>query len=278
MAYEEIKAVAPEARVTHGGLAYVDPALRPAEVQAANPPDFDIRFLDQMLLFGACDVIDFVGYHWFLDYPWQPAGPERHASVLRSMRQNSCHKPIWITETYRLSLPEEPETEAKQVRFLTREILDVLVQPEVERIYWYGWVDFPKGVADKETTFQRGLVNRDRSPKRGLQVLKQTIAHTNGIAQDLSNADVVAWRFSWPRSDVWHVIAWSRHADRSGRLVLPVGKLGREAGVRARLFTDRALDEGRCCDLIRLPVTEDATVILDVGGDSVFVTVGDSGP
>ncbi|MCB0217632.1 MAG: hypothetical protein KDH92_13405 [Chloroflexi bacterium] len=272
-AREEILAVDPGARITHGGLAYVDPYDRPAEVQAGQAPDFDIHFLDDFLLSGGCDSVDFFSYHWFLDYPWQPGGAERHARLRSTLRRYGCPKPIWITETFRLSTPDEPDPqEMRQVEFLTREIFEILAQPDLERIYWYGWVDFPKGVAGQFTQAQRGLVTRERRAKLGLQVLPHTISHSNGIPEDLSDDRVALYRFSWPRSGRQHLVAWSK-TGRSERVELPTPAMAR-AGITARIFDRASLEAGRCCTRIAL-VPSMGRIVLDLGSAPVFITVGE---
>ncbi len=268
----EILAVDPDARITLGGLAYVDPFARPPEVQAERAPDFDIHFMDDFLLAGGCEVIDFVGYHWFLDYPWQPPGAQRHARLRDTMRRYGCRKPFWITETFRLTTPYEADAqEWKQVDFLSREIWEMLAQADIERIYWYGWVDFPPGTEGQMTEAQRGLVDQHRQAKQALQVLPYTIAHSNGIPEDLSTDRVAAFRFRWPRSGRQHLVAWSK-TGRTEAWSLPAPAAAR-VGRSARIFDAASLAAGRCCRVFEPPLRE-GRIELELGAEPVFLELG----
>lgn len=261
-AYTSIKIVTPSVRVTHGGLAYVDSF-------AYNLNSFDIRFLDRLLAAGGGRYFDFLNYHWFLDYPYQPPGPERHRQAVATLARHGFVKPVWITETYRVTQPEVPDTYVTQVRFLAQEILPMLALPDVERIYWYGWVDYPPDVADQRGQGQRGLSDGQHRPKPGLAVLPHTIRHTNGAGTDISTSRVRAWRFTWPRSGETHVVAWSA-SGKAVRWEAPVD-IGRRA--TARVFSFAKIMAGQCCAEVSLPV-DDGRLVLDLGPDPVFVEIG----
>lgn len=260
-AYQEVKAVDPAIPVTLGGLAYVDSF-------AYGRDDFDIGFLDALLAAGAGPYFDFFNYHWFLDYPFQPPGPERHARAMATLRRHGYVKPVWITETTRLTDTAIPASEARQVRFLTQEIFEMLALPEIARVYWYGWVDYSP--ADpSQTSTQRGIVYHDGRAKAALRVLPETIRHSNGRAEDLSTEEAVIWRFTWPRSATAHLVAWSRDG-RPRRTSLPI-PFGQRATLRR--FDLAALQAGRCCGERPLPAAGSA-LALDLDGEALFVEIG----
>ena len=272
IAYQAIKAVDPDALVTHGGLAYVDPSLRPEEVQAVYPPDFDIDFMEKLLLVGGGEYFDFINYHWFPDYPWQPTPVQRHRKLMKVLAAYGYAKPAWLTETYRLSLPADRDSEMRQVEFLTRELVPLLAEPEIESVFWYGWVDMPQGVADQEGDWQRGIINRNRQPKLAFQVLKNLIQHSNGIPSDVSTDEVQAYRFDWPRSAQSHLIAWSK----SGALADYEFEAPARArqGTLARVFTGEKIKAGECCIEVPIPVGENDRIRLQVGRDTIFLSMG----
>ncbi len=261
-AYTSIKIVTPKVLVTHGGLAYVDSFKY-------GLGGFDIRFLDRLLAAGGGRYFDFFNYHWFLDYPFQPPGPERHRQAVATLARHGFVKPVWITETYRVTQPEVPDTYVTQVRFLTQEILPMLALPDVERIYWYGWVDYPPDVADQRGQGQRGLVDGLHRPKPGLAVLPHIIRHTNGIGTDRSTKRISAWQFTWPRSGETHVVAWSANG-KAVQWQVPEAP-GRRATVRS--FSFARVMAGQCCAERTLPV-DDGRLVLDLGVDPVFAEIG----
>ncbi len=261
-AYESVKAVDPRMRVTLGGLAYVDG-------RSSGRNDFDIEFLDQLLAAGGGPYFDFFNYHWFPDFPFQPAGYVRHRVVTATLARYGYPKPIWLTETNRLVVPWGPTPEADQIRFLTQDILDVLAFSNIERIYWYGWKDYPPTVPDQVGMPQRGLIRADGSPKPALQVLPHVIRHTNGNGEGIPASRIHAYRFDWPRAAETHVIARSTD-NRSASLTIPA-TAGRRVTIRS--FPVAAVLAGRCCNerVVELP---GGLFNLDVGPDPVFVEVG----
>ena len=132
-AREEIKAVAPRSIVTLGGLAYV-----------STIPGFHPEFLDRFLALGGGELIDVMNLHWFPDIPTEAAGITKFAAMRASLAAHGkADLPIWITETYRLTQNADPDSPRRQMLFLTRDLVQILAIPQVQRVYWYGWVDFP---------------------------------------------------------------------------------------------------------------------------------------
>jgi len=253
-AYEEIKSVDPAARVTLGGLA--------------NADIFDIfhmDFLERLLESGGGEYFDFLNYHWFPDVPGQPDGPEKLRRLRDTLRRHGYDMPVWLSETYRLSHPMEPDGEAGQVRFLNRELIEVLADPAVERVYWYGWLDFRPEWKAQPWHPDRGLLRADRSDKPALLVLEELIRLASGRPSDASTARVGVIRFSWPRQPDG-VVAWSlTGATESLRLAAPPG-----ARAVITSFPLEMLLAGRCCARVEA-VEAGGAVTLDVGPDSVFV-------
>ncbi len=257
MAYEEIKAVDPDVLVTHGGLAYAD--LRNM---------FHMDFLDKLLEAGGGDYFDFLNYHWFPNVPYQVSGPEKHRSLTDTLARHGVRKDVWLTETYRLTFPQDPVGSQRwQIRFLTTELVEMLAFGDLTRVYWYGWVDFPPGYKDPDLP-QRGLVRHDHTPKTALPILPYVVSHTNGQPVDISTRDVVAVRFVSPGGRRDHAIAWSRDGSPSV-LTLPAGQ-GERAWARVHEFPEEMLLAGRCCaEYIVHP--KDGVFRFEVGPDSLFI-------
>lgn len=253
-AREEIRARTPDALVSLGGLANAD-----------LYDMFHMDFLDGFLDAGGGDDIDFLSYHWFPDVPHQVTGPEKLRRLRQSLARHGCDRPIWLTETYRLTWPADPHGEASQIRFLSRELVEVLADPAVERVYWYGWLDYPDSLRRDPNEAHRGIVRSDHSPKAALSMLPWVITHTNGRAVDISTRAVQAWRFSLPGQPV-SVIAWSRTASQEP-LRIPAAT-GTTADVT--YFPEPMLLEGRCCAHVEVP-EEGGEVTLWVGSDTLFV-------
>jgi hypothetical protein len=234
-AYEEIKAVDPDAKVAYGGLA-----LQPWEDR------FHLDFMDRFLEAGGSAYYDVDNYHWFAhlsDIPGQPRGPEKHGWLMAALaRHGAAGRPVWLTETYRLTRPSQPETEADQVRFLTREIVEMLALPEIERVYWYGWVDYPSGIGDSDQ-IGRGLIRPDRTPKPATDVLAHVVAATNGVPHDESTDAVWATRFSRRLTAREYVIAWSR--DQGTHTYEFAGLADQVALVRS--YSPQVVMAGECC-------------------------------
>lgn len=261
-AYESVKSVDPAMRVTLGGLAYVDG-------RASGRNDFDIDFLEDLLVAGGGPYFDFFNYHWFLDFPFQPSGPIRHRMAMATLARYGYPKPVWITETNRLTMPDNPASEVQQIRFLTQEIVEMLALPEIQRVYWYGWKDYPPTVPDQVGMPQRGLIRADGKAKPGLLVLPHVIRHTNGIGQSLTIGRQQAWQFAWPRAAESQIVAWST-AGRPAPLDLPVAA-GRRATVRT--FAPSAVMAGSCCGE-RVVELRDGRIRLEIGPDPVFIEIG----
>jgi hypothetical protein len=262
-AYEEIKAVSPKVPVTLGGLANADLS----HVDGVGYAMFDMGFLDALLAAGGGPYFDFLSYHWFPDVPGQLSGVEKLRALLATLARHGSPKRAWLTETYRLSYPAEAMGDFRQVRFLTREILPVLAVPELERIYWYGWVDIPARYKSAPQVPDRGLVRADYTVRPALSVLPYVVDYTNGAPADISTGQVTAYRFSWPREADEYVVA---AADAGGGpLSLPV-----HSGTRAdaTFFPAAMLMSGRCCG--SATVAEDhGRIDLFVGDDPLFVAM-----
>jgi hypothetical protein len=198
-AHEEIRAADPEALITFGNLAY-----------AFNVPTFHVDFLEQFLAAGGGPYFDYLGYHWFPNLGDQPSGPEKVRMLVETMARHGLRKPLWLTETYRLTFPAVDWSPKLQVEFLTKELVEVLAAPQIARVYWYGWVDFPLDYKKSPEDADRGIVTRDHVPKPALQVLPHTVRVTTGRPEDISTEAVVAFRFSAPGAGGEHVVAWSR--------------------------------------------------------------------
>lgn len=262
-AYEEIKSVDPDATVTHGGLAYVD------LFDHFGYDLFHMDFLDRFLQAGGGAYIDLFNYHWFpdVDPRYQPPGPERHRQLMAKLRRHEGEMPVWLTETYRLSDPTSAEGELRQIDFATREIVEMLAFPEIERVYWYGWVDFPARFKPDGDAPDRGAVRADHSPKPVLSVLPYTILFTAGRPEDISTADVQAYRFTWPRSVYEFVIAWTR---RPGDATFAVRAAPDSQGLALFFPRDPKLE----IPGIQAEVEEHGGVIeIDVGPDPVFLFI-----
>jgi hypothetical protein len=145
----------------------------------------------------------------------------------------------------------------------------MLAFPDIERVYWYGWKDYPSTVADQVGKPQRGLVRADGSPKPALQVLPHLIRHTNGSGQAIPAGRVAAWRFGWPRAAETHIIAYATGSQAAQLTVAIVA--GRRASLRS--FPLAAVMAGQCCSP-RVVELRAGRLELNIGPDPVFVEVG----
>ena len=267
-AYEEAKAVHPDIPVTLGGLAFAD----------VNGW-FDMSFLDALLASGGGAYFDFLGYHWFANlrdsFPDLPSGPDKLRQLDAILAGHGASMPIWLTETYRFSNPGDRESRARQVDFLSKELVEVMALGRVERVYWYGWVDFPASFS----TSERGLVDEAYQAKPALSVLPHIIELAKGPVVDLSSEDFIAYRFAGANGGRGAIIAWSRHGadlrfafeslDEAEKL--PTGQLQ-----FIRIDPNLAL-EGTCCEPQNgagLAETPD----LEVGRNAVIIRTFDPGP
>jgi len=254
-AYEEIKAVDPTVPVSFGSLGHA--------------PGFRLDMLDRYLEVGGGEVMDYLGLHWFPDAKYDPPdGLQRYRMLVATMRSHGYDKPVWLTETYRLTHPEIPETEARQIDFVTKDLVEMVAQPEMERVYWYGWIDLPEELFDGVDDYERGLVRSDRTPKPALRILPDTMAATAGQTRNISTMEVIAFRFTRPRSGTDYVIAWGRDG-RGAELVLPVAP---GTTVTAVSYPPEMLMDGRCCDVAELR-EEGGVVTVAVDEDARFVRV-----
>lgn len=253
-AYEEIKAVDPDATVTLGGLANAD---------IFNM--FHMDFLEKLLAAGGGRYIDVLNYHWFPDVPGQVSGPEKLRRLQATMAAHGLRRPAWLTETYRLTYPAGERGEASQIRFLGQELVEVLANPDLERVYWYGWVDFPPALKAEPWHPDRGIVRATHVPKAAFEMLPYAIAYTNGAPQDLSTPGVAAYRFAWPRREP-RIVAWSRTGTTEPfRLEAPRG-----SRAVATYFPVDMLLGGDCCGRAIVP-GDDGGIFLEVGADSLFL-------
>lgn len=258
LARQEIKDAHPWALVSHGGLAFT--GVR---------GQFHRDFLDRLLAEGGGDLVDYVGYHWFPDLkrfqPGEPTGVEKYREVRATMGSQGVAKPVWLTETYRLTVEGDRGSEVGQVEFLTKELPQVLAAGEIKRVYWYGWADYAHlGSGER----QRGLVRSDRSPKPALAVLPHTIRCTNGSPADISTERVVAYRFTPASSTGYWVVMWSRDGSPA-ELQIPAA-----AGQRAEVVVPATvLAAGEVAPPTEIGVL-DGRLSIPVGAESAFVTVG----
>ncbi len=254
LAYEEIKAVDPDARVALAGLAYV------LDVQ-----DFVPDFFDELLAAGGGAFFDVANFHWFPDLAQPLTGPQRVRRLLADMARHGQAKEVWITETFKLTFTGDTASEARQAPFLTRELVEVLGMPEVDRVYWYGWMDFPPGYGNVPQ-YQRGLVRGSHQPKAAFPVLPYTIQYTAGEPETVSQDSVAAYRFRRVRAGEDFLVAWSRDGQTHRyTIAVPAGTVA-----KVTTFPDELLILGRCCPT-RTVAAQDGVLTLDVGLDAVFV-------
>lgn len=256
----EIKAVSPTAVVTLGGLAYV-----------STVPGFHPEFLDRFLDLGGGDAIDVMNLHWFPDIPTEPSGTRKFAAVRASLAAHGKGDlPIWITETYRLTQNADPDSFRRQMRFLTGDLLEILAIPQVQRVYWYGWVDFPAAFKAQPTDPDRGLVTSAYEGKPALKVLPLAIAQTDGRGEDLSTERYALLRFQAPRAAEIHYVAWSK-TGQAERVLIPARG---ERQARAQLFPWEAVKApgAQLPPLVTIGADGDGHA-LEVGTEPIFVTV-----
>jgi hypothetical protein len=163
-----------------------------------------------------------------------------------------------------------PDTgEREQIRFLSRELPQILRFPEIERIYWYGWRDFPVGYRS-ENLPQRGLVTVDHEPKPGLLVLPYVISHSHGWPFDILDTRVEAIRYSWQGARNDKIIAQLR-VGTSAVLQVQQGDKGLPwADVVS--FPEEMLLAGECCKEERV-FPKKGLFYFRVGEDALFITL-----
>jgi len=195
-AYEEIKAVDPNATVMMGGLAY-----------AVFDKWFIKDFFDNFLAAGGAAYTDVVGFHWFpYRQPWATAA-EKAAELRSIMARHGVSKPLWLTETYMWDRENDTDTRDLRVAFITQELPRALGSGAVDRIYWFGFWDFNPAIS----TFDRGLTTVDHRPKPGLKVFEITarFVRSHPLPPRRMPPGVEAYRFVQPQEgrETWAV--WS---------------------------------------------------------------------
>jgi hypothetical protein len=259
-AAEEIRSADPDALVTYGGLAYQDWAR-----------SFNMDFIDGLLAAGAGTAIDFHNYHSFAHFwsmPGQPTGVGKHESLIARLRPyGEDAKPVWLTETYRATFDADESTIGGQVPFLTRDLVELLGRDELERVYWYAFVDTPDDIGDG-AIIGRGLIGPDRVPKPAFFLLPLTIELTNGHSRDLSSGPLRLFEFRRARTAKRSYAAWS--TDGQGEVRVPVPD-GWQAHV-TRFPVEEVL-LGACCARTRV-AAEGGWATVPVTGDGAFVEVG----
>jgi hypothetical protein len=279
LAYDEIKTVDPDAIVTYGGLAYTD-----------HEGNFDKGFLADFMAAGGGAYFDVINYHWFPNVTSHNPGRKHHREQLAIIASHGVTgRPVWLTETTRLTQRGKPESEAWQIEYLTRQLPEMLTFPEIERVYFYGWTDFPDDVSDGFGTYQRGFVRNDHQPKVALPLIPKLIEAVRGRPERLDvGAGVTAWRFRAPRATQDTVIAWPADAATGGatgpgsggggpagdvathaRFPVPTGRT-----LEVERFTEEAIMSGECCPVER-PVSERGRVYVELRGEpAVWVRMG----
>ncbi len=263
-AAEEIAAVAPAAKVTYGGLAYQD-------WQSA----FDMDFLDDLLSTGVGPLIDVHNYHSFAHLwgvPGQPTATEKHRRFEAILgRWGEDDKPIWLTESYRATFDQDPSSPGLQVTYLTRDLVELLAFPDLERVYWYSWVDIPSDIGDGGE-IGRGIIGPDRRPKPAFAILPFLVDHTAGEPSIVVDGPVVGARFEWPRAGRRTEIVWTAGGDSARwSVAVPEGWT-----VAVRRFPAAEILARQCCRVERPPVVHGEAVV-EVGGESAFISVAAPG-
>lgn len=285
IAWEEIKIADPAARVTLGGLAF-----------APYEGNFEEDFFPGFLEAGGGRYIDVLSLHWFGGVDYGRDAVERIEVLVSAMRAHGLSLPIWMTETHRMTREGDPESELWQLPWLTQDLVRVLARPELDRFYWYGWVDFPPEVIEQTgKPWQRGLVTHDHRPKAGLPVFAHVIRATAGRPAPISLTDedgqrprmkggemvavtdgnpdgLHAYRFVRARSGKEVIVAWSEDGS-ARRLRIPV-RAGAEVTVTRWHVGD--VREGTGPDVERVAVYG-GVAELRVTGTTVFVEVGGVG-
>ncbi|MFQ6058081.1 MAG: hypothetical protein ACE5MB_04260 [Anaerolineae bacterium] len=183
MAYEEIKAVDPQAMVMMGGLAYAAWDLWFIE-------DFFPNFLDA----GGAEYTDVVGYHWFPFYQQWPTAVEKAQELMAIMQARGISRPMWLTETHMWDTDEGVDRRKEQIEFITQELLRTIGGGLVKKVYWYGFWDLPQGMAPRP----RGLVSYEHVPKPAYRIFQIMADLTYGLPSSYPYPGLEVYRFSRP--------------------------------------------------------------------------------
>jgi len=285
-AWRELRLVRPEARVAFGGLAY-----------APFEDNFVEGFLEGFLAAGGGPLVDVLSVHWFggVEYA-EPDGVARLRALRAVLLRHGVDVPIWLTEVHRMTRHGDRESELWPVPWLTHDLVEVLAEPYVQRVSWYGWRDFPSEVvAGVGSPWQRGMVREDGVAKRALPVLAGVVERTRGRPAPLDvrpgsraeaeaaaramapNAPPAAFSaeppealfatvFARRRAGGVDVVAFARDGGRVRLyLALPPGH-----GAALWRAPIDAVREGRALEARPLPVVR-GVAALDVDGDAAFV-------
>ncbi len=192
-AYRTIKAVDPDAVVLNGGVS-----------------PFDTRYLSGLAEAGAWDAFDVLALHPYTD-PISPEagqiGPSGIGGV-RGLLNRYGTKPIWVTE-YGWESGMSPRNargevdETMQANYLVRGALQLLAQPEVEKVFWYNFHDDQN---DSFGLFRFGNSYTDyRLPKAAFRAFT-TLTHELAGARFVKHVDSLNERMvieSWEQPDGW---------------------------------------------------------------------------
>lgn len=285
-AWREIRLLDPLARITFGGLAY-----------APFEDNFVPGFLDDFLALGGGELIDVLSVHWFggVGY-YEPTGIARLEALRATMARHGVDVPVWLTEVHRMTRHDDRESELWPVPWLTQDLIEVLAEPSVERVIWYGWRDFPAPVvAGVGSPWQRGMLREDGADKLALPVLASVIRATAGrpaplalaggdrvdaesAARAMTAADapyavvdggsdgIFAATFERPRSGEAHVAAFVRDGHRAvAWLAVPPG--WRVTVLRFPLGAVRAGD----APVVERPAVRGGVVELALDGETTLV-------
>lgn len=254
IAYEEIKAVNPDATVMLGGLAYTE-----------FDHWFIESFFDDFLTAGGGAYTDVVGFHWFKPFQtnWPTAAAKARELQSIMADHNIDNKPMWLTEAYMPDRMGDRDTRQERYTFITQDIPRTLGSGEIDRLYWYGFSDWPAGWSD----IDRGLVTLDHQPKPGLKVFEIMAEFVGGAPSPADLPGVEAYRFRRPQEGEENWVVWSK-TDEAHTISLPVSgtsvtALRVEQG--DRYTTTRPV-------LVNVEIDEDNAHI-PVGPEAVFVRI-----
>ncbi len=252
IAYQEIKAVDPDAIVMLGGLAYTE---------------FDHWFIqdffDNFLAAGGGAYTDVIGFHWFKGFQVWPTAVDKARELRNIMAKYDVDKPMWLTETYMPDQVQDEDTRAERYEFITQELPRTLGSGEIERVYWYSFSDWPEGWSD----IDRGLVTRDHQPKPGLKVFEIMAEFVAGIPSRAHLAGVEAYHLRRPDTGDETWVLWSTDGE-THTTTLPAPGTTVTAG-RIQMGDSYATTR-----LVQVDITHNAEqVTIPVGQDAVFVRI-----